>query len=159
MLANINEFLDKFFDSFKKLGVNCDGFEIDHVAYQASSSEDYESLKPRFEEVGEMVSESVVGGRRVGIYKLNRVLVYMNYSIPAVELIESKDGQECDSEWQHVEFVIDESLREFADRYANVSMDLSAIDRDEFPKVQTKLENGFGVKFHVKSVLEEIESK
>lgn len=156
ILNQYKTFLDNFFVVFDRLGVETGSFAIDHVAYQAASTEDYEKLKPLFVKLGSMVSESVVGGRRVGIVKLDSPLKYGKYTISAVELIEPKKGQVCESDWQHVEFVIDVPLQEFANKHSSVDWDLAAIDRDEFPKVQHNFPNGFGVKFHTESVLEEV---
>lgn len=40
----ISNFLDSFFDQIKQVGLDVTGLELDHVAYQASSSEDYDQL-------------------------------------------------------------------------------------------------------------------
>ena len=151
----INIFLDRFIEEFSMLGVDVSKYQIDHIAYQASSSEDYDKQMLKFGSDGDLFREAVVGNRRVGIWKLHTPLIYHDYEIEALEVIEPKQDQECESGFNHVEFVINTDLKSFAEKYNQVPWDLEAIDRDIYPKVQLKLSSGMGVKFHVKSVLDE----
>ena len=130
--------------------------ELDHFGYQASSAQDYENLKDQSLTLGQLISENIVSGRRVGIFKFIEPLKYENYRILGFELVEPKEGQICESELDHLEFVIPISFDEFLKMHDNAEWDLYAKDREEFPKITLKLNNGKSVKFHTKDIFEEI---
>jgi predicted metalloenzyme YecM len=154
ILDNYREFLDKLIGDIEAQGIDVSGLELDHFGYQCSSDEDYDKLKPEFEKLGKLVSENVVGGRRVGIYELNSPLEYNGRKIPAVELIAPKAGQVCPSALEHAEFVIKESFEEFMKRYSDVDWLDSEINQPTFPMLKLKLSDLTQVKFHYEPVLE-----
>lgn len=154
ILNKFTPFLDKVFDRLKELGVDISKYELDHIAYQASSDADYDRLMPEFLKISKLVNEAIVSNRRVGIFKLNSPFKYKNYSIPAIELIAPKEGQKCPSAAEHAEFVLDEKFDTFMKKYLNLDWDISAIDQPVFPMVKLKLADNIQVKFHYESILE-----
>jgi len=130
--------------------------QLDHFAYQTSSMKDYDNLKKESLEIGVLVSENIVGGRRVGIFKFEKPIQSNGYEILGFELIEPKEGQVCKSELDHIEFVIPVSFDEYLHLHQDVDWNLSAKDRDEFPKLSLKFEDGKSVKFHTKDIFSEI---
>lgn len=154
ILDNYKEFLDKLVGDIEARGIDVSNFRLDHFGYQASSNEDYDKLKPEFEKIGKMVSENIVGGRRVGIFEFNNPLEYKGHFIPAVELVAPKEGQICPSALEHAEFVIDTDFDTFIKKYSNLDWDLTAVNQPTFPMVKLKLSNNTQVKFHYKPVLE-----
>ena len=154
ILDNVDQFIDKILKRLEVLGIDVSHLEMDHIGYQASSNEDYDRLKPEFEQLGTQISEEVVGGRRVGIYKLNTPIQFQHYIISAIELVAPKEGQICISALEHVEFVIKEDFQSFVKKYPQLSWDLSKINQPMFPMVVLKLDNTTQVKFHLKPVLE-----
>jgi predicted metalloenzyme YecM len=159
ILDNYKEFLDKLHSDTKGKGVDVSDYYLDHFGYQCSSNEDYDKLKPELMGVAEMVSENIVGGRRVGIFKFNTPLVYDGKEISAVELVAPKDGQDCPSALEHAEFVIDTDFDSFVKRYPNLDWDLTAVNQPTFPMVKLKLSENTQVKFHLQPVLEIIEQE
>lgn len=127
---------------------------MDHIGYQASSNDDYDKLRGEFDGLGERVSEEVVGGRRVGIYKLNNPLHYQQYTNTAIELVAPKEGQQCPSALEHVEFVLKEPFESFMRCYPKISWDISAINQPGFPMIKLRLTRDTQVKFHLKPALE-----
>ena len=87
---NYTTFLDSFFSEIRKIGLDITGLDLDHIAYQASSKDDYDRILLDFKNLGILVSEEIIGDRRVAVVKLDEPLIYKNYSIPALELIELK---------------------------------------------------------------------
>ncbi len=154
LLDNYQNFLDKIFEALGKLGVNVSGFELDHIAYQASSNEDYDKLKLVALKIGNLVKEPSVDNRRVGIFKLVEPVVYKGYSIPVLELIAPKEGEVCSSFLQHVEFVVD-GLQNLIDKYPGIPWVTKSMNRPDFPRSKLKLDDGLEVKFHTASVLAE----
>lgn len=154
ILEGYNEFLDKLFLKLEEIGIDVSEYEMDHMAYQASSDEDYDRLKPEFLKIGEIISENIVGGRRVGVFKLKNQLTYKDYKISAIELLAPQQGQKCLSAFQHAEFVIDESFESFIKRHPGVSWDINSINRDLYPRLKLQLSEGVTVKFHLMSILD-----
>ena len=156
---NYIPFLDSFFDQIQKAGLDITGLPLDHIAYQASTVEDYEQHLPEFSKQGELVSEEIIGGRRVAVVKLDEPLIYHDYSISALELIEPKEGQKCDSAFQHAEFVMSKPFEEYMSQYPNINWDTSSMYRDEFSHLKLNFDNGLTLKFLQRPILELFEEK
>lgn len=133
--------------------IDVTGLVLDHIAYKASSDKEYDKLKPEFMEMGELVREVLVGGRRVGVFKLKKPLVYKKYRIPAVELIGPMEGEKVVSGLEHAEFVLKESFESFMKKYPDLNWDTSSINRDKYCMLKLKLREGMQVKFPEKSIL------
>ena len=155
MITNTyKSFLDKLLQDIKAKGIDVSNCNLDHIGYQCSSDLDYDGLKPDFERLGKLVSENLVGGRRVGIFELNSPLTYEDRKIPAIELIAPKENQKCPSALEHAEFVIDDDFNSFIEKYPNLNWDLTAVNQLTFPMVKLKLSETTQVKFHYRPVLE-----
>lgn len=154
ILDNYKYFLDKLLQDIEVKGMDVSKYDLDHFGYQCSSNEDYNKLKPELENIAQLISENIVGGRRVGIFKLNEPVEYKNWKIQAVELVAPKEGQECPSALEHAEFVIDTDFDSFVKKYPNLNWDLTAINQPTFPMVKLKLSDHTQVKFHLQPVLE-----
>lgn len=153
------KFIDGILQKINGLGIGVADLEMDHIGYQASSNEDYDRLSIEFGKIGEKISEEVVNGRRVGIYKLHSPLQHHQYTIQAAELIAPKKGQACPTALEHVEFVLKESFDSFLKRYPSIPWDLSAINQSDFPMVKLRLDNHVQVKFHLRSVFGIVHSR
>jgi len=153
ILLKYTDFLDKIFKKINEYGIDVFKFEMDHLAYTASSKEEYEKLKTEFTKLGELKSENLVGGRRVGVYKLFKKLPYKNFLISALELLEPENGKKVFSGLEHAEFVIDTGFEEFINKYPNLPWNTSHIKRAEFPRLKLDLGNGLEIKFHLDSIL------
>lgn len=135
-------------------GVDVTGLVMDHVGYQAASDGEYDALSVEFQAIGTRVSEAIVGGRRVGIYRLHTPLVYGTYTIDAIELVAPKPGQTPRSAFEHAEFVTGEPLTAFMARYPKVPWDTGAITQPVFPMLRLKVSPDTQVKFHERPVLD-----
>jgi predicted metalloenzyme YecM len=153
-MKNYTDFLDSFFEQIQKKGIDISPYSLDHIAYQASSSQDYDVVKPQFLKIGQQVHEGIIGGRRVSIFKLNEPIKYKKYSISAIELVESKPGQECDSDFQHAEFVLDTPFEGYIAKYPNIEWDISSMHRDDFAHLKLNFDNGLTLKFLREPILE-----
>jgi len=159
ILDNYKEFLDKLLKDIEEKGVDVSKYNLDHFGYQCSSNEDYDKLKPELEKNGKLIDEATVGGRRVGIFKLNSPLAYKDWKIEAVELVAPKEGQVCPSALEHAEFVIDTDFDSFVKKYPNLNWDTSKVNQPTFPMATLKLSGYTQVKFHYKPVLEIVGNK
>ncbi len=154
ILENYNSFIEGILKRINDFGIDVSDLNMDHIGYQASSNEDYDHLRAEFDKIGDYVSEKIVGGRRVGIYKLKNPLRYKQYVNEAIELVAPKQEQVCSSGLDHVEFVIQEDFESFMKKYPNVPWDTSKTNQPMFPMITLKLSDTIQVKFHYKPVLE-----
>lgn len=152
-------FLDAFFEQIRNIGLDISGLPLDHIAYQASTKEDYAQRLPQFSELGELVSEEIIGGRRVAVVKLDEPFTYNGYSISALELIEPKEGQQCESAFQHAEFVVNQPFEKYIEQYPDINWDTSSMGRGEFSHLKLHFENGLTLKFLQRPILELFEEK
>lgn len=151
---DFSSFLDSFFEQIRRSSLDISGLALDHIAYQASTKQDYEHLLPEFSALGELVSEEIIGGRRVAVVRLEEPLLYKEYRIPALELIEPKEGQNCRSEFQHAEFVVNKPFEDYIAQYPNLNWDTSSMHRDEFAHLKLNFDNGLTLKFLEAPILE-----
>jgi hypothetical protein len=150
---NTTHFLNTFFQQISNVGLDISGLPLDHIAYQASSSTDYEKIFPEFEKLGSLVNEEIIGGRRVAVFKLENPIQYKEYKIPALELIEPREGQVIESALQHAEFVVS-NFESYLEKYLDIDWDTSSMHREEFPHLKLNFENGLTLKFLQKPILE-----
>jgi predicted metalloenzyme YecM len=149
-------FLDKFFLMLSEKGINLNQFVIDHIGYQAKSSQEYNQRVNELCAFGSIVSENIVGDRRVGIIKLNKPLIYRSQNFNVIEIIEPKLNQIVESGWEHVELLFNKSLEELIQEYPTIVWDTSVIDRAEFPQLILKLSDTIRAKFPRLGVLAEL---
>lgn len=157
MQDNYTSLIDNVYSQLEALGVETAKFVIDHIAYQASSSLDYQEKLEQALELGELISESIVGGRRVAIIKLHEPFSYRQQQIHVIEVVEPKQDQHVASAWEHVEFTTAMSLEGLVEKYPELAWDKGAMDRNEFPMLILKLESGIKAKFPKRGVLAELE--
>lgn len=153
IIHNFKQFADTLISNSN---IDLSNLELDHFGYQTSSKEDYERLKVECMQLGNLESENIVGGRRVGIFRFNKPFEYSKYVISGFELVEPKEGQICNSELDHIEFVLNCTFDEYIKDNPHIEWDLIAKDRLEFAKISIKFENGKTIKFHTKNIFDEI---
>ncbi|MCD4756175.1 VOC family protein [bacterium] len=139
-----------------QLPFDISNLELDHFGYQCSSAENYDSFKVESQQIGNMISEEIVSGRRVSIFRFKDRFKYKSFDILGFELVEPKIGQVCESELDHLEFVIPVSFDEYLMTHENANWDISAMEREDFPKIVLKLNHDKSIKFHTKNIFEEI---
>jgi len=159
ILKNYQTFLDKLFEKLIELKLDFSNLKLDHIGYQASSTEDYNNLKSEFLKLGKLVDENIVGNRRVTILKLKTPLPYKKYLIKVIELVEPKKDQTCPSGFEHIELILKEDFKSFMQKYPNLKWDTRAIDRDIFPMLILKLGNNMQIKFPKNPVLEAVKKQ
>lgn len=152
-------FLDSFFLQIQSSGLDIAGLPLDHIAYQASSTRNYEQKLEKFTPLGDLVSQEIIGGRRVAVFRLTQPLEYKDYQIRALELIEPKEGQICESAFQHAEFVTSKPFEDYLKNYPDIDWDTSSMNRDEFAHLKINFPNGLTLKFLQRPILEMFEEK
>lgn len=155
MKLNHIEFLNKLTSKLSGLGVSLEDATLDHIAFYVASSEEYDDLRGEFLKLGSLEKEPLVSGRRVGVFKLHKPLIYEGQGIKAIELIEPKEGQVVESSGlEHAEYILPVTLEEFVEKYPNVNWDKSRMNREEFPMLKLRLTESIQVKFPRNPILE-----
>lgn len=152
-------FLQTILDLISKFGINVSDSEMDHMGYQCSSDEDYDNFLPKFKFLGKLLSEEIVGARRVAIIELDEKIIFNQYVISAIELIAPKPTQVCESGLEHVEFILKESFESFLNKYPNIEFITSEINQKDFPMIKLKLNDKYQVKFHLENVIDIVRRK
>jgi len=146
-------FLDAFFKELTTYPIEVQNLQLDHIAYQSGTKENYEFLIPEFLNLGEQIREVMIKDRRVGVFRLYSPIKYNHYEIEAAELIEPVEGKRTNTGWEHAEFVLQESFESFMQKYPNLQWDISSIDRPKYAHLKLRLSENMQVKFHLHSIL------
>lgn len=156
-LSNHKDFITKVLTLLKEKGINTSKLTIDHLGYQADSARDFEEKTDLIKKDASLLSQNIVGGRRVAIYKLGNPFIFEDQEINIVEIFEPREGQQVASAFEHIEFLTPVSLEDFVEEYSNIEWDKSVMNRAEFPMLILKLQNGIRAKFPRLSVIKEIQ--
>ena len=114
-------------------------------------------VKTKFYTLGDLEHEAVVNGRRVGVFRLKKPIIYRSNTITAIELLEPKDGQLCIQGWEHAEFMIDDTFEELIAKYPNLNWDTISMNRPIYAHLKLKLSDNMQVKFNRLDVLSAVE--
>jgi predicted metalloenzyme YecM len=148
------EFMDKCLSKIEEFKIDISDMDLDHFGYQASSDNDYDNLAKQINEIGTLVHEEPVNGRRVGIIKLSKPIKFNRFNVGAIELVAPKKDQICNSGLEHIEIVANEPLENIIRKYPDLPWDVSKLKQDHFPMITLKLLDGAQVKFHKRNILE-----
>jgi len=156
LLGDIDGFLAKLVDALYDDGINVTSYELDHICYRVETSEQYEHHKQELGKLGEQLSENVINGRPIAVYKLHEPIRFRGRKIYCVEVPAPKDGYPYPKGLEHAEFVIDCSFEEFMNRHKKVKFDTRFMNNPNNPDIIINYD-GFCVKFHQQSLEKVIE--
>jgi hypothetical protein len=151
LLGPPEPFLRKLFDALKKDHLDVGHYELDHICYRVASNERYEELKKELGELGQLLGETMIGGRPIATFRLYTPIRYEEREIFVLELPAPKAGSDYPEGYEHVEFVIDQTLEDFMARYPDLDFKAKGLQKAVNADVQLQYE-GFGVKFHRQSL-------
>ena len=133
--SSVDKFLSELLSEIGGVGIDVEGLKVDHIAYSASSSDEYEKLLPGFLKNGELVQEAIITNRRVAVVKLHKAVYWDGQTIEVVELIEPVHGEKSISGWEHAEFLADD-YDEILQKYPDLSWNTKHKDRDNFSRIK-----------------------
>lgn len=151
MIPDPDPFLIELFNALKERKLDVSAFELDHICYRVETNDRYTEMKLMFQEHGRLLAESVVGGRAIATYRLNDPILFGGRRICAVELPSPKKGSPYTEGYEHAEFVVDEELLHFTERYPKLNWDLSGSRKKVNADVRLSL-GTISVKFHCASL-------
>ena len=147
ILGSPDSFLQTIFQNLQQINLDVSNYELDHICYRVETEKDYQEKKIQLSDLGELLVESLIGGRPISTFKLNDPIEYLEREIYLVELPAPKSGSKYQEGFEHVEFVIDKSLEEFKAQYQAIDFDEKGFQKE----INADLRIGFGkssVKFH-----------
>lgn len=110
MLDQANSFLDHIFHTLEQESIDLRHWEIDHLCYRTETPEEYTLLRESLTQVGELLSEEIIGGRPILTFRLFQPIRYHHYVINLIEVPAPKAGSPYKSGFEHIEVVIDEAF-------------------------------------------------
>ena len=154
MLAN--NFLDQLFEEINQKKIKLLSHDIDHLCFRTDSEADYLKVCQDFSGMGELLVESMVGGRLISTFKLKDPLIYHDFKIPLVEIPAPKKGSSYQRGFEHIEMVVNESFDELIEFYGGLKLDKRALDKKLNPDLVIILDSG-AIKLHHQSLERVIE--
>lgn len=147
LLGNPTPFLDHIFAYLSEKEIAVDNYELDHICYRVETEESYQELKKALKNLGELLTESQIGGRAIASIKLAKPIIYQHRQIEVVELPAPKKGSFYKEGFEHVEFVINVPFEAFMETYSHLNFITKDLKKSVNQGVTLK-ETDFSVKFH-----------
>ncbi|MCK9361331.1 VOC family protein [Patescibacteria group bacterium] len=144
----LEEFLQRLTAQLAEARMDVSRYEMDHVCYRVASLTRYEMLAHAWRLYASDTHESLVNGRPISVFVLERPLYRLDRSIAVLELPAPKEGSPYPEGWEHAEFVIDEPFKAFKERHPSLVFDEKSVDKEINPELGLKLGDGLQVKFH-----------
>jgi len=157
ILGSPKLFLKDVMDELKALQMDCSTYIIDHICYRVSEQSRYQYLKTDLSRVGELLAESLVGGRPIATFKLYQPIVFERFAIDCLELPSPKKDSFYEEGYEHLEMVIHQSFQEFMNLYPHLRFDTSGMHKSINPDLRLGLKSGKSLKFHHQSLEKVIE--
>lgn len=146
-LPHPGPFLERLLAELDQLGAEVNDLHLDHLCYRVGTTERYALLRDALCADGELLAETMIGGRPIATFRLHEPIIHDQRAIHLVELPAPKPGSPYAEGWEHAEFVVDEDLLSFTQRYPQVNWDLSDLDKPVNADVRLRL-GDISVKFH-----------
>ncbi len=157
-MLNPSGFLRKLFDALASAGVDTKGFVLDHLCYRVGSMERLVELRKELDATSTLLGESIIGGRAIATYRLDEPFLFEARRIDVVEVPAPKLGSPYPEGFEHAEFVVEEELLAFTERYPDLPWDLSGSTKPLNAEVRLRFD-GLSVKFHRQPLAEVIEQE
>ena len=97
--------------------------------------------------IGKELSEFEIRSRKIATYKLDEPITYSGKAITCIELSSPREDLFFPEGFEHAEFVIEEDLKEFMDKYPNIEFNTEASNKEVNPELIRQYK-GIAVKFH-----------
>lgn len=149
-------FLGSLLSALASARVDVSVYEMDHVCYRVETLERYQALAHAWRLYSSDVHESLVNGRPISVFTLEKPLLRAGRSISLIELPAPKEGSAFVEGWEHAEFVIDEPLEAFMVRHPGLVFDTKSMAKERNAELGLKLGSGIQAKFHRQSLAEVI---
>lgn len=148
IIGNTNAFLTQIFNELNNLKIDITNRQLDHICYRVATIEEYNLKRHELLQFGVLLTEANVNGRPIATFKLNEPIKYNSREIYLIELPSPKKNTNYESGLEHIEFVIEEGLYYWIEKYPNIDFEKSGINKKLNPEIKITLSNNLSVKFH-----------
>ena len=155
MYDNYKDIIDTSLVFLKKINITTP-LVCDHICYRVTSLEEYETAKAEALKISDLITETMVRGRPICIFKFFKPIQYEGLSISCLELPAPKPGSLYKKGFEHLEFVV-KDLQVLIDQNAGFNFDISGINRAINPEIALAVSANYNLKFHPLHILDVIE--
>ncbi|HUC95762.1 MAG TPA: VOC family protein [Candidatus Saccharimonadia bacterium] len=149
LIGDYPAFLDDIFGRVVQEGFDLDDFvQVDHMCYRTTSTENYLQKQAELKTVASLLGETMINGRPISTFRLNRPVLHDPWRIDAIELPAPKSGAQHVEGLEHVEFVLYDDIPTFLKKYESKPFEMRAADRGINPEIGLQL-GEYSVKFHL----------
>jgi len=153
IIGDYHGFIYKVTESLKSSGIDfADLKEMDHLSYRVANFGEYENARKSLLDYGEIITENIINGRPIAVFRLNDLLISDYFAVNCLELPAPKAGSDYKSGLEHAEFVVEMPLKDFITKYPSLMFDTKEMDRENNPAIVLKLKD-FIIKFHTLPLL------
>ena len=103
---DLPRFVDVLTAFAAKLHINLDGFHADHISVRCHQNTTADRWKTGLEKCGSLLNETLINGRPICLFSLNKPLQVGPLSIDLVELPYPGDKRYPHEGWEHIEIVL-----------------------------------------------------
>ena len=146
-LGSPNIFISNIFSRLEENKIDVSNYQLDHICYRVETWERYLQLTKVLANKGELLAETMIGGRPIASFLLEKPFFYKNRSINCIELPSPKEGSPYREGFEHVEFVIDLPFEEFIQKYPSLNFKTKGMNKAVNADISIKFPEGV-VKFH-----------
>jgi predicted metalloenzyme YecM len=109
-LQDINADLPRFTGAFnalaERLGLNITPLAADHISLRCHQNATAERWRRGFEQCGELLSENIINGRPICLFKLHEPVCVAHWQFDVVELPWPGEKRYPHEGWEHIEIVL-----------------------------------------------------
>jgi hypothetical protein len=153
--SGANKFIADQIDHLDHLGILAHIIEIDHVCYRVADMDTYDQQKSALSEAGKLLTESIVNGRPIAVYRLQTPLQIGHYTVSLFELPAPKPGRHYNNGYEHIEAVVSSDLSDFKNMFPRITFATDNMHSAVNPDIQISSPSGV-IKFHNQSLAEVI---
>jgi predicted metalloenzyme YecM len=152
VIGDYDTFLAATIDKVVAAGFDLKDFsQLDHLCYRTISTENYEAKKQQMIEFGTLLTETIVNGRPIAVFRLKQPLYSGPWRVDVLELPAPKAGAAKPEGLEHIELVLFDDIATFLQKYADKTFNMVAADRGINPEIAYDLGDR-AVKFHLLSL-------
>ncbi len=144
LLGSIASFMEKILLVLEKDRIDVSTYLLDHICYRVETLARYVELKKSLQERNEKISENIIHGRPISVFKLKKPLVYGKWNISCLELPSPKPNSFYPEGYEHVEFVVP-NLQKFSKQYSHLPFQEDLIPQNRTLSLKY---DGLSIKFH-----------
>jgi predicted metalloenzyme YecM len=133
-------------------GLDVSMFQLDHVCFRCVDNREYLQIRDRLREHGNVVIESMIGGRPISVFELTSPIVGHGFSVQCVELACPKPGRSHAAGLEHAEFVVGVHPKAFAEQHPSIRWNWKAAEKMVNPDVCVDVGGTLSAKFHQDSL-------